>query len=82
MPPSQDIDLLAQLNEMRQMLKAQQVPPAPIVPPAEPPAHGIFPVEPAVAKNPPAPKAPIRLVAQPELYVPVPRNLEELYEKF
>ncbi|GMN23867.1 hypothetical protein TIFTF001_047595 [Ficus carica] len=71
--PTQDVDLAAQMNELRQMM----VPPAPVNQPAAP---EIPDVDPVIPENPIAPEVPVAPVAVPP--APLIRTLEELYDKF
>ena len=86
--PTQEVDLAAQLNELRQMMLAQQQeigglraqlaqqnqgPPDAEVPPA--PVN-----QPAAPENPIAPEVPVAPIAVPP--VPLVRTPEEVYDKF
>ncbi|GMN19638.1 hypothetical protein TIFTF001_045216 [Ficus carica] len=71
--PTQDVDLAAQMNELRQMM----VPPAPVNQPAAP---EIPDVDPVIPENPIAPEIPVAPVAVPP--APLVRTPEELYDRF
>ncbi|GMN68885.1 hypothetical protein TIFTF001_037937 [Ficus carica] len=83
MPPkrrtahTQNVDLAAQMNELRQMMLAQQQEIAPVNQPAAPETPDVYPV---IPENPIAPEVPMAHVAVP--LVPLVRAPEELYDKF
>ncbi|GMN34983.1 hypothetical protein TIFTF001_044967 [Ficus carica] len=73
MAQTHDVDLAAQMNELRQMM----VPPAPVNQPAAP---EIPDVDPVIPENPIAPEVPVAAVVVPP--APLIRTPEELYDKF